>query len=523
MKKSILIVSLALLSISVFGQENVSGYVFEDLNGNNKKDKNERGIADVAVSNGINVTKTDQSGKYTLDLAEDQMIFLIKPSGYDIPTDQNNLPQFYYNHKPSGSPKELKYQGVAATGTLPKSVDFALKPGKQTNEQFRMLVFGDPQPYNLKEVEFFSKGVVSEVEGIENVSFGIALGDLVGDDLSLYPDYIKAIQKIGIPWYSVMGNHDQNYDVKEDRLTDETFESHFGPATYAFNHGKVHFIVLENILYPDPRDGQGYWGGLREDQLKFVENNLKLVPKDHLVVVFMHIPIFEELGDSFRDEDRTKLLELLSPFANSVSLSAHTHYMRQTFWGKEEGFSGQRPHHHFNIGTPSGDWYSGKMTESGLPASTMRDGSPNGYVFMDFDGNNYTTAYKAAGKPENYQIEVFAPKLVRKGQRTTASIVANFFMGANTDTVRYRIGKSEWKNMVNFEGLDPTYLLEVYQWDTADKLPEGRRPSNPFPTDHLWRAAVPTDLPTGEHSIEIEAIDMFGKKHYTTRTITVID
>jgi hypothetical protein len=523
MKKTILIVSLTLLSICVFGQENVSGYVFEDLNGNNRKDKNEKGIADVAVSNGINVVKTDQSGKYTLDLVEDQMIFVIKPSGYEIPTDQNNLPLFYYNHKPSGSPKELKYKGVDATGKLPKSVDFALKSGKQADEQFRILVFGDPQPYNLKEVEYFSKGAVSEVEGIENVSFGIALGDLVGDDLSLYPDYIKAIQKIGKPWYSVMGNHDQNYDVEEDKLTDETFESYFGPATYAFNHGKVHFIVLENILYPDPRDGQGYWGGLREDQLTFVENNLKLVPKDHLVVVFMHIPIFEELGDSFRDEDRTKLLELLSPFANSVSLSAHTHYMRQTFWGKEEGFTGSRPHHHFNIGTPSGDWYSGKMTDNGLPQSTMRDGSPNGYVFMEFDRNNYTTSYKAAGKPETYQIEVFAPKMVRNGQRTTASIVANFFIGAKTDTLKYRIGQGEWKNMVNFEGMDPTYLLEVYKWDTADSLPEGRRPSNPYPTDHLWRAAVPTDLPTGEHSIEIEAIDMFGKKHYTTRTITVIE
>ncbi len=55
-----------------------------------------------------------------------------------------------------------------------------------------------------------------------------------------------------------MGNHDMNYDAVADSLSDETFESNFGPANYAFNYGQAHFIVLDNILYPDPRDGNGY-------------------------------------------------------------------------------------------------------------------------------------------------------------------------------------------------------------------------------------------------------------------------
>ena len=43
-----------------------------------------------------------------------------------------------------------------------------------------------------------------------------------------------------------------NYDVQADSLSDETFESYFGPASYSFNYGKVHFIVLDDIRYPIP-------------------------------------------------------------------------------------------------------------------------------------------------------------------------------------------------------------------------------------------------------------------------------
>lgn len=42
----------------------------------------------------------------------------------------------------------------------------------------------------------------------------------------------------------------------------------------------------------------------------------------------------------------------------------------------------------------------------------MRDGAPKGYAFINFKGNQYSLDYKVAGKPKNYQIEVFAPEVV---------------------------------------------------------------------------------------------------------------
>lgn len=515
MKKIILIWAF-LFSIGLSAQTTATGYVFEDSNQNGKKDRREKGIENVAVTNGLEVVLTDVNGKYELPVGDDDIISVIKPAQYKVRKNDDNLPQFFYIHKPKGSPKS-KFKGVEPTGKLPKSVDFALFPTEE-NDNFTALVFADPQPYSLEEVDFFAKGIVAELEGIENVSFGISLGDLVGDDLSLFNPYIKAVKRVGIPWYNLLGNHDLNFDAPTDKLADETFEAHFGPANYAFNYGKVHFIVLDDVLYPDPRGGRSYWGGFREDQLQFIENDLQHVPKDHLVVLAFHIPLSEPDADNFRDKDRERLFELLQPFPHTLSLSGHTHIQKQDFFGKEEGWLQEKPHHHFNVGTTSGDWYSGKLDEQGVPISTMRDGTPKGYAFINFEGNQYNVNYKAAGKSDNYQIEVFAPKVVAKGRNTQAGIFANVFMGTEGDEVMYRVDGGEWKKMRYTEEADPSYMSLIYEWDTIEELMPGRRSSNPIKSDHLWRGSIPTNLEIGEHTIEIKATDMFGNIHQASTT-----
>ncbi len=322
------------LSYNAIAQDKVVGYVYNDLNQNDLKDKTEQGISNVAVSNGEQVVLTDSNGKYELPLGIDNIISVIKPTGYQVAVDKNNLPKFFYNYKPKGSP-QLKFKGVSPTGKLPKSVDFALIK-KEESYDFTTLVFGDPQPYTLEEVEYFKKGIVEEVKDIKNIPFGISLGDLVGNDLDLFNPYIEAVKAVGVLWYNVMGNHDMNFDATTDKWSDETYEAHFGPANYAFNYGKVHLIVLDDILYPDPRGLTQYWGGFREDQIAFIENDLKFVPKDYLIVLAFHIPLSEPENDSFRDYDRDRLFSLLKDYPNTLSLSAHTHIQKQDFLLKKK-------------------------------------------------------------------------------------------------------------------------------------------------------------------------------------------
>ncbi len=497
-----------LLPCLAFGQTQ-SGIVFEDSNGNGKKDRKEKGIAGVAVSNGVDVVVTDESGRYTLPLGDDQIFFVIKPADYRIPVDSLHLPRYYRIHKPNGSPSGFQYTGVAPTPALPASLDFGLVP-EQENRDFSALIFGDPQPYTLQDIEWFTRGVVRDVTAVKDVAFGLSLGDLVGDNLTLHQPYIRAVKELGLPWYNLMGNHDMNYEATADHLSDETFEANFGPANYAFNYGNAHFIILDDILYPDPRDGKGYWGGFRPDQLDFVENNLKFVPKDKLIVLAFHIPLFEE-GDSFRDEDRQRLFDHLKEYPNVFSMSAHTHLQRQNFFGANEGWHGAKPWHEYNAGTTSGDWYSGEMDKRGVPYSTMRDGTERGYAFLRIRGNTYSIDYKVAGESAAYQMEIFSPKVIPHGRGTTASIYVNFFMGREGDKVEYRIDNGEWKPMRHVQEQDPSYQHRLHRWDYADTLMAGRRPSNAVISTHLWRAGFPANLEAGEHHIEVRAEDMFGK------------
>jgi hypothetical protein len=499
-------------------QTTVKGFVYEDANGNNKKDKSEKGIANVAVSNGTEVVVTDGKGGYQLPIGDDNVVFVSKPSGYKPALDENNLPKFYYLHKPKGSPA-LKYKGVAPTGPLPASLDFALTPSPE-NEDFTALIFGDPQPYTPEEMTHFANGVVREVAGIQGIAFGLSLGDLVGDNLDLHPSYKETVRKVGIPWYNLTGNHDMNYDATKDEHANESFQANFGPANYSFNYGKVHFIVLDDILYPDPRDGKGYWGGFRKDQLDFVENDLKFVPKENLVVLAFHIPLKTE-GESFRIEDRQRLFDLLKDFPNTLSLSAHTHYQQQNFFTAKEGWHQAKPHHEYNAGTTSGDWYSGELNEQGVPASTMRDGTPKGYIFLSFKGNQYTIDYKVAGKPKEYQIEIFSPNVIPSDRGTAAKLYANFFMGSQNDVVEYRLDSGDWKPMTYTEEIDPQFMAKLYRWDTSEKLMPGRRPSNPVKSQHLWSVSFPNTKVEGTHIIEVRAKDMFGRTFTQTKTFVV--
>lgn len=515
------LLATSLLSFGIAqGQEFAKGVVYLDSNKNGKKDKSELGLPSVSVSNGRDVVQTNEKGEYKIPVADDNIIFVIKPSGYAFPLDNNNLPEYYYIHKPKGSPV-LKYAGSSPTGKLPTSLDFPLYK-QDESKQFKALIFGDPQVYTVEELEYFKNGVINDVNSTKDFAFGISLGDLVGDNLDLHTPYKETMRQLDLPWYNVMGNHDMNFDVTADSLSDETFERNFGPANYSFNYGNAHFIVLDNILYPNPRTGNGYLGGFRQDQLDFIENDLKFVPKDKLIVLSFHIPLQHTNSDVFRGEDRQRLFDLLAPFEHTLSMSAHTHFQEQNFYGKADGWKQAKPHHEYNVGTTSGDWYSGTVNAQGVPNSTMRDGTPKGYAFLSVDGNKYSFDYKVAGERNDFQIKIIAPKVVEAKEAKRYNIYANFFMGREGDKVECRVDNGAWKDMTFVTEPDPSYQYEVLKFDNAESLIRARRPSSPVNSSHLWQIQMPNKLTVGQHTIEVRATDMYGKVHTEKSTIDIV-
>lgn len=173
------------------------------------------------------------------------------------------------------------------------------------------------------------------------------------------------------------------------------------------------------------------------------------------------------------------------------------------------------------MGTTSGDWYSGELNAAGVPVSTMRDGTPKGYAFLNIKDNEYSVDYKVAGSPAERQVDIFHPQVVPYGQRSSAAIYANFFMGAANDLVEYSIDGGEWKKMDHVAIPDPAYTSRVNRWDVTYTLMPGRRPSNPVISSHVWAAPIPTTLDLGKHRIQVRATDMFGKTFNSESEIKV--
>ena len=142
-------------------QQIARGIVFCDLNNDGKFNAGDSAFVGIKVSNGTDIVKTDRSGRYEIPISDGGCVFVIKPTGYRTPVNQHQLPKFYYLHKPEGSPK-LKFKGSPPSGPLPKSIDFPLYRENEP-EDFKILLFGDPQPRNNKEVDYISHDIVEEL------------------------------------------------------------------------------------------------------------------------------------------------------------------------------------------------------------------------------------------------------------------------------------------------------------------------------------------------------------------------
>lgn len=524
-QRSILAVTVTLLSlasITMRGQ-NVIGFVYEDRNINALRDSSERGLSGIPVSNGREVVLTSSDGAYNLPMGPSGVVFVIKPKGYRFLADGEGQSKSYYVHSEKGSSKKLKYTGIKPTGPLPRSVDFGLIADPTEENSFSVLLFGDTQVSNEKEVEYLQRSVIDELEGTRSAAFGITLGDLVNNVLDLLPDYKGAIDRIGLPWYHVIGNHDHNQDVADDSLASETFRAVLGPENYAVNYGKVHLLVLDDILFPDPKGESQYWGGYREDQLTFIKNDLKHVPHDRLVIIAQHIPLFNESGDSFNTRDRSQLFELLRPFENVLLLSAHTHYQMHHFFGPEEGWYGVKPLHEYNVGTVCGDWWSGDFhADPKCPDGTMRDGTPRGFAYIDVNGTDYKLRYEVQGADPSMGMRLYNTRVV-DADDGRGILTANIFMGRVGDIVEYSIDGGEWRPMTKVLLPDPSYAQMVMEYDEErDTLKDGRRPNNPIICSHIWSAGLPRKTTPGEHIIKVRTIDSYGREYMSETTFRSI-
>ena len=372
----------------------------------------------------------------------------------------------------------------------------------------RVLVFGDPQVKSAREVDYYRRDIVEPLRGRHGAQLGITLGDVVDDVPALHPVVKAETARLGIPWLYAPGNHDVDPDATDDAGSLRSFNREIGPDTFIRETRLANFVVLDDVIALPGRK-PAYIGGFREDQFLLLEARLPELRKDRLLVLAMHIPLFEEAGkDSFRDEDRARLFALLQPFPHVLVLSAHSHAQRHVFHDADDGWQGAAPLHEYNVGAACGSYWSGVEDAAGIPDAMMADGTPNGYAVLTVKpGGDYALAWHNARDATDSQIGLHAPKVLRRGAYPAWGVFANVYMGMDDTRVEYRVDDGEWMPMRQVLQPDPALLVENMRDDLAEALRGYDRSPEAEPSPHLWRAALPTKLEAGEHRIEVRAFD----------------
>jgi hypothetical protein len=437
-----------------------------------------RGVPNVGVTDGFATVTTDREGRYTL-LAHPRARFVSVrlPAGFTVPTQRTGTAGLH--------------QLIRSDKSGEAAASFALERLEASDLRHAFLLLADTQTQNAFEIGRLHAETVPDVRATiralgERPAFGIACGDIMFDDLSLYPEYERAVAAAGVPFFQVVGNHDLDFEGRTDEATVATFESRFGPGHYSFDRGEVHYVVLDDVLW----HGTGYVGYLDADQLQWLAGDLALVERGRTVVVSLHIPVASTRAARTGDSDasasesvnnREALYRLLEPYRAHV-LAGHTHEHEHVF------ASGVHEHVH---GTVCGAWWSGEI---------CWDGTPNGYGVYEVDGSEVRWRYKSVGHPAEHQMRVYAP-----GADPTAptDLVANIWDWDPEWKVVWFQGGERRGELSRRVGLDPASVKA----HTGASLPPRRTWVEPTPTGHMFYVAVPP----GEGDLRVEATDRWGR------------
>ena len=493
------------------------------------------GLPGVLVSNGREVTATDADGRWSLPAPAPCVFFVIKPAGYMPPVDaETGSPRFSYLHSPEGSPAalDLTYSGIAPTGPLPASIDFALTRQDEP-DAFEVVMFTDPQPESEVEVDYIREDVIASLREPQ-AKFGLTAGDIMFDDLSLYERYNRLIGTIGLPWWSIGGNHDLNFEAPDRALSRETFKRVYGPSYYAFFYAKTLFLMLDDVDYlghdPSRPKGAGkYEGRIDATQLEFIKQTLAHTPAETLIVVVMHIPIVNVIDPQENYDrliNRDALFALFEGRKYTVSFAGHTHTTEHIYFGAADGWKGEGEHHHHILTAVSGSWWSGPLDHRGVACADSRDGTPNGYHVLAVDGLSYKTRFVPAKEPDRRQMRLsvhsrahdmdkeierdFRPgqllaSSIARATLGAATLVANVFDGGPKSKVALRIGDRPPTEMQRKPISDP-FVAELFARHRALTKPWVKAEVS----SHIWTARLPADLAPGAHRVTVEATTEYG-------------
>ena len=361
-------------------------------------------VVGVVVSDGEFCVATDENGYYEIksNLSTARFVTISVPADYKLEF-RKSVPQNFLR-----IPRHAK--AVEANFTLEKR--------EKATSKYTVVMIGDPQMkgykvdsagYKLRN--YIYPDIVSlkdKKAAQEDEFFAINLGDLVFNEMTKLYDYVDVISDSNIPMFHAIGNHDYDQTThQETKLGTIHFEEYLTPSYYSFNIGKVHYVIVNDISFSRKNYKQKYRLGLEYWHYKWLERDLKFVPKDHTIVICGHAQLFRHFGnkdaDSKKNLSYARYSKLLSQYARVYSWSGHYHYN----FGYDYANSTSEAHEPLKNITS----ICVARTCGGLHCNRdlYNDGTPNGYMVMEVNGENIEWYYKSVGHDRDYQMHVYAP------------------------------------------------------------------------------------------------------------------
>ncbi|MBF9234643.1 metallophosphoesterase family protein [Microvirga alba] len=145
-----------------------------------------------------------------------------------------------------------------------------------------------------------------------------------------FDDADQLIKEVGLPVFYVPGEHDV-LDEGAGKLYRERYgKGSKGAGWYSFDQDGVHFIGLVNVV--DLKAGG--LGNLGEDQLKWLEGDVRGLSASTPIVVFAHIPLWSVYPEwGWGTDDGARALSYLKRFGSVTVLNGHIHQIMQKVEG----------------------------------------------------------------------------------------------------------------------------------------------------------------------------------------------
>ncbi len=363
------------------------------------------GVENVVVSDGAEVTVTNEKGIYQLKSAKKWgYVFISVPSGYEVPS-VGVLPQFH--------------RALKNSADVVERADFKLEK-VDGQDSYKIFMLGDMHLANrtgdLGQFAQFTSDLTDYMTRHKGEKmYALTLGDMTWDlywysNSYYFPQYLNTVnsQIKNLQIFHTMGNHDNDFQTRSDYDAAVKYVDQICPTYYSFNIGKVHYVVMDDIDCSsyDGSTSRNYVKNLSAEQLDWLAKDLSYVAKTTPVVVAMHAQVFYPTTSGFKiDHDPVNTLRLFDILDGYTVrfVTGHTHKLFNVT--PDAPIVDGHNFREYNSGSVCASWWwSGNLTP-GIHIGT--DGTPGGYGIWDVTGTDFQCLYKSTGWPEEYQFRSY--------------------------------------------------------------------------------------------------------------------